>query len=253
MFMNKVVLITGASSGIGAVTAALFAKNGALLSITDRDDLRKTTHECEQISKNKPFTVVGDISKEGDVKNILDSTINHYKKLDILINNAGIMEFGTIENTSLEQLDRVFSTNVRSMYFLTMLAVPYLIESKGNIVNTSSINGIRAFPNCLAYNLSKAAVDHFTRSVSLELASKQIRVNSVNPGVILTQLQRRGGYDEETYRKFLEKSKKTHPLGRPGNPEEVAEAIAFLASDRSSFITGVTLSVDGGRHAVCPR
>ncbi|KAG8302751.1 3-oxoacyl-[acyl-carrier-protein] reductase FabG-like [Homalodisca vitripennis] len=255
MFTGKVVLITGASSGIGAATAVHFAKNGAFLSLTGRnqENLQKVASECEKVCKTKPFLVIGDLSNESDTKNILESTVKHYDKLDILINNAGILELGSIENTSLDQYDRVFNTNVKSIYHLTMLAVPHLIKTKGNIVNVSSVNGVRSFPGLLAYNMSKSAVDQFTKCVALELASKQVRVNSVNPGVILTELQKRGGIDEESYKKFLERSKETHALGRPGNPAEVADAIAFLASEHSSFITGVNLCVDGGRHAMCPR
>lgn len=169
------------------------------------------------------------------------------------MNCAGIIELGSIENTSLDQYDRLFNVNVRSIYYLTMLAVPHLIQTKGSIVNVSSVNGIRSFPNVLAYNMSKSALDQFTRCTALELAPKQVRVNSVNPGVTVTELQKRGGLDEEAYTKFLERSKETHALGRPGQPEEVARAIAFLASDDSSYITGASLPVDGGRHAMCPR
>lgn len=255
MFSGKVVLITGASSGIGAATAIHFAKAGAYLSLTGRnqDNLLKVATECEKVGKNKPFTVTGDLSNEVDTTNILESTVKHYDRLDVLVNNAGIIEFGTIENTTLGQYDRLFNTNVRSIYHLTMLAVPHLIKTKGNIVNISSVNGVRSFPGVLAYNMSKSAVDQFTKCVALELASKQVRVNSVNPGVILTELQKRGGVDEEAYKKFLERTKETHALGRPGKPQEVADAIAFLASEQSSFITGVNLCVDGGRHAMCPR
>merc|ERR1712088_199768 len=140
--------------------------------------------------------------------------------------------------------------NVRSLYHPTMLATPHLIKTKGNIVNVSSVNGMRSFPGVLAYNLSKAAVDQFTRCVALELAPKQVRVNCVNPGVIVTELQKRGGLDDEKYAKFLEHSKTTHALGRVGQPEEVAKAICFLASDDATFSTGVCLPVDGGRHAM---
>ncbi|XP_054285723.1 3-oxoacyl-[acyl-carrier-protein] reductase FabG-like [Macrosteles quadrilineatus] len=255
MFAGKVVLITGASSGIGAATALHFAKSGAFLSLTGRnqENLQKVASECEKVSKNKPFMIIGDLSNESDTKNILESTVKHYDKLDVLVNNAGVLEFGSIENTSLEQYDRVFNTNVKAIYHLTMLAVPHLTKTKGTIVNVSSVNGVRSFPGLLAYNMSKSAVDQFTKCVALELAPKQVRVNSVNPGVIITELQKRGGVDEEAYKKFLERSKETHALGRPGNPQEVAEAIAFLAGEQSSFVTGVNLCVDGGRHAMCPR
>ena len=173
-----------------------------------------------------------------------------FGKLDVLVNNAGVLEMGSIENTSMEQYDRVMGTNMRAVYHLTMMAVPHLEVTKGNIVNVSSVNGIRSFPgnalntdsylsslthcNCtsagvLAYNVSKAALDQFTRCVSLELAAKQIRVNSVNPGVIVTELQKRGGLDTERYEKFLEHSKTTHALGRPGEAGEVSCKIRDIA------------------------
>ncbi|XP_037944298.1 cyclopentanol dehydrogenase-like [Teleopsis dalmanni] len=175
------------------------------------------------------------------------------KYLDVLVNAAGIIETGSIENTNLEQFDRLMNTNVRSVYQLTMLAVPELIKTKGNIVNISSVCGLRAFPNVLAYNISKTAIDQFTRCVALELAAKGVRCNSVNPGVIATELHKRGGMDETAYAKFLEHCKTTHALGRAGEVHEVSGVICFLASEKASFITGVNMPVDGGRHAMCPR
>jgi NAD(P)-dependent dehydrogenase (short-subunit alcohol dehydrogenase family) len=120
-------------------------------------------------------------------------------------------------------------------------------------VNVSSVTGIRAFPGVLAYCASKAAVDQLTRCAALELAPKGVRVNAVDPGVVVSNLHRRGGMGEEKYQTFLEHSKTTHPLGRVGQPEDVADAILFLASDRARWITGVSLSVDGGRHQTCAR
>lgn len=253
-FAGKVVLITGASSGIGAAAAVHFAKLGASLSLTGRkiENLKSVADQCKSIG-SEPFLVTGEITNENDTSRILSETIQKYGQLDVLVNNAGIIETGTIENTSLEQFDRVMNTNIRSIYHLTMLAVPHLIKTKGNIVNVSSVNGIRSFPGVLAYNISKASVDQFTRCVALELAAKQVRCNCVNPGVTVTNLHKRGGMDEETYKKFLEHSKTTHAMGRPGTVDELANAITFLASDAASFITGASLPVDGGRHAMCPR
>lgn len=251
-FAGKVVLITGASSGIGAATAVHLAQLGASLSISGRnkDNLNNVAKRCGQ---SKLFIVTGELTDENDVKNIIDSTIKHYGKLDVLINNAGILEKGSIESTSLEQYDRVFNINVRSVYQLTALAVPHLIKTKGNIVNVSSVNGLRSFPGCLAYCMSKSAVDQFTRCIALELGPKQVRVNAVNPGVVVTNLHRSSGMSEEQLNIFFEHSKETHVLGRTGEVTEVAKTIAFLASDDASFITGATLPVDGGRHAMCPR
>lgn len=252
---GKVAIITGASSGIGAVTAQLFSKLGAVLAITGRnmENLKAVADKCSKEGEKQPLIIQADLTNEGDTKRIIEETIKQYGKLDILVNNAGILETGSILNTSLEQYDRLMNTNVRSIYHLTMLAAPHLIETQGNIVNISSVNGLRAFANVLAYNISKCAVDQFTRCVALELAEKKVRVNAVNPGVVITELQKRGGLGPEAYAAFLERSKTTHALGRPGQPEEVAAAIAFLASDDASFITGASLPVDGGRHAMCPR
>jgi len=252
---GKVAIVTGASSGIGAATAVHFAKLGATLSITGRnvENLKETAKKCVVSGGDEPLMIEADLVKEEDCNKIIADTVSKYGKFDVLVNNAGVLELGSIENTSLEQYDRVMNVNVRAIYNLTMLAVPHLEKTQGNIVNVSSVNGIRAFPGVLAYNVSKAAVDQFTRCVALELAAKKIRVNSVNPGVIITELQKRGGLNEERYAAFLEHSKTTHALGRPGDADEVAKAIGFLASDDASFSTGVSLPVDGGRHAMCPR
>ena len=255
-FAGKVVLITGASSGIGAATAKYLGSLGASLALSGRnvDNLNKIASECVLPNNTpKPFIVTGELTDERDTKAILDKTIEHYGKLDVLVNNAGVIETGSIENTSLDQFDRMMNINVRCIYHLTTLAVPHLVKTKGNIVNVSSVNGIRSFPGVLAYCVSKAAVDQFTRCVALDLAPKQVRVNSVNPGVTITNLHKRGGMNEEQYKQFLQRTKDTHALGRPGDATEVAQAIAYLASDAASFITGTSMPVDGGRHAMCPR
>lgn len=257
MFSNKVVLITGASSGIGAETAKEFSKLGAKIVITGRnkDNLAKVAEECKEVSPDKlePLIIIADMDVENDVENIMKTTIDHFKKLDVLVNNAGVLESGSIETTSLEQYDRVMGTNVRSPYHLTMLAAPHLVKSKGNIVNVSSVTGMRSFPNVLAYCMSKAALDQFTRCVALELAPKGVRVNAVNPGVIVTGLHKKGGMNDEQYEAFLKKCAETHAIGRPGEAREVSSVIVFLASEGASNITGATLPVDGGRHAMCPR
>ncbi|RVE54134.1 hypothetical protein evm_001257 [Chilo suppressalis] len=258
MFNEKVVLITGASSGIGAATAPEFAKLGACLVLTGRnkENLDEVSKQCENLSprKLKPLVVIGDINNESDVENIIKQTLDHYSRLDILVNNAGILESGSIETTSLAQYDRVMNTNVRGPYQLTMLAAPHLVKTRGNIVNVSSVTGLRSFPNVLAYCMSKSALDQFTRCVSLELASKGVRVNAVNPGVIDTGIHMKSTMNEQQYQEFLIKCKETHAIGRAGSAKEVASVIVFLADDRlASNITGATIPVDGGRHAMCPR
>ena len=194
-----------------------------------------------------------DLTDESRVEQLVADTVQHFGRLDILVNSSGIIEFGSIEKTSLEQFDRVMNINLRSVYHLMMLSTEHLIQTKGNVVNVSSVNGLRSFPNVLSYCISKSAIDQLTRCAAIELAAKQVRVNAVNPGVITTGLQKRGGLSDEDFHKFLEHSKTTHALGRPGQAEEVANTIAFLASDHASFITGASIPVDGGRHALCPR
>lgn len=255
-FIDKVVIVTGASSGIGAGTAVHFAKQGAWLVLVARNaaNLAEITSKCIPThSAPSPLQIVADVTVEADVKRVIDETLAKFKKINVLVNSAGIIARGSIENSSLADFDNVMNVNVRSIFHLTQLAVPHLVATKGSIVNVSSVNGMRSFPGVLAYNMSKSALDQFTECVALELAGKGVRVNSVNPGVIITDIHKRGGMDDETYAKFLEHSRTTHALGRPGNVQEVAEAIGFLASERASFITGAILPVDGGRHSMCPR
>ncbi|XP_078282091.1 3-oxoacyl-[acyl-carrier-protein] reductase FabG [Rhinoraja longicauda] len=252
---DKVALITGASSGIGAGTATLFAKLGAKLALNGRnvESLGKVGQECEQVGAHTPLLLPGDLTDEVTVSRLVEETIGHYGQLDVLVNSAGILLMGTIETTTMEQYDHIMNVNVRSLYHLSRVAVPHLIHSKGCIVNVSSVNGQRSFPGVLAYCMSKAAVDQMTRCMALDLAPREVRVNAVSPGVIVTDIHKRAGLNDGDYAKFLSKCKVTHAMGRPGQVQEVAQAIAFLASDAASFITGVTLPVDGGRHAMCPR
>ncbi|XP_013791929.2 uncharacterized protein LOC106475799, partial [Limulus polyphemus] len=196
----------------------------------------------------QPLCIIGDLTIESDIERIMMSTIETYGRLDILVNNAGILIEESAQNGSLETLDLLWKTNVRSVYHLTMLAVPHLIESKGSIVNVSSIVGIKGSATHLSYTISKGAIDQFTRSVALDLAPKQVRVNSVNPGVIETNLFSTNGRDAK---EFMSEAARCHPLGRVGQPQEVATAIAFLASDEASFISGETLVIDGARLASC--
>ncbi|CAO1297122.1 unnamed protein product [Diamesa tonsa] len=249
-FTNKVVIITGASSGIGAGAAEYLSTLGASLVLTGRskDKLEETAKKC----KGSPLLVVGDVNVEVDRVNIINKTIEKFGKLNVLVNNAGMGEGGDIQSTTMDQYDRIMSTNVRSVFHLTQLAVPHLVATQGNIVNVSSVAGLRSFPGFLAYCMSKAALDQFTKCVALDLAPKNVRVNSINPAVIVTDFFRRMGMSDEAREAFLEKGKETHALGRVGTVQETAHAIAFLASDHATFITGTQLPVDGGKAIMCP-
>jgi NAD(P)-dependent dehydrogenase (short-subunit alcohol dehydrogenase family) len=180
-------------------------------------------------------------------------TVQQFGQIDVLVNAAGIVSSGNVETTSLDDWDKMMNINLRSVFALTQKCIPSLKESKGNIVNVSSVTGTRAFPGVLAYCVSKAGIDQFTRCTALELASSGVRVNAVNPGVVVTNLHKRGGMTDEDYSAFLEHAKETHPLGRPGEPEEVAELIYFLSSDKAGWITGETFAIDGGRAQTCAR
>lgn len=251
-FADKVVLITGASSGIGAATAKYFAKRGADLSLAGRNEaaLRNVAMDCHRIGGKQTLIKIGNIAEEKVVQELVEGTIARYGKLDVLVNNAGFLEMGSVENPDILGIyDRTFGVNVRAVLQLTSLAAPYLAETKGNIVNVSSVAGLRPLAGTLAYGMSKSTVDQLTRCTALELAPKQVRVNAVNPGSVVTRIQERAGIDLELYK---EKAKVTHALGRAGLPEEVASVIGFLASDAASFVTGATVPVDGGRHCLTP-
>jgi NAD(P)-dependent dehydrogenase (short-subunit alcohol dehydrogenase family) len=247
------VLITGASSGIGRATAELFLASGATVALAGRREsaLEEVAEGCK--GEGRAFIIPADLANEKQSESCIEEAAGRMGGLDVLVNAAGILKSGRIEETSLGLWDEMMNINLRSVFHLCQLAVPHLEKSRGNIVNVSSVTGLRAFPGVLAYCVSKAGVDQLTRCVALELAPKGIRVNAVNPGVVVTGLHRSGGMNDEAYARFLEHSKTTHPLGRVGEPGEVAELIYFLASDRASWITGATISIDGGRSLTCAR
>lgn len=251
-FSDKVVLITGASSGVGAGTAVAFAKEGASLAITARSlsNLEQTKKNCIAVAAQgtpQPFIIIADITKEADIQRIVTETVSKFGKIDILVNNAGANKYHTIDNITMDLFDFVIQTNLRSVYFLTNLVIPYLQKSQGCIVNVSSIGGVRPTFNANTYCASKAALDQFTRCSAVELGPKKIRVNTVSPGLIAGSFQKSAGMDEEVYRKMMEGVKQSYPLGRIADPEDVADAICFLASEKAKYITGVVLPVDGGK------
>jgi NAD(P)-dependent dehydrogenase (short-subunit alcohol dehydrogenase family) len=183
----------------------------------------------------------------------VQSAISAFGGIDVLVNAAGVIATGSLETTTDEVWDRMMAVNARAPFRLMRAALPHLTPRKGAVVNVSSVNGLRSFPGVLAYCVSKSAVDQLTRCAAIELAPHGVRVNAVNPGVTVTNLHRRSGMGEADYASFLERSKTTHPLGRPGNPIDVAEMILFLASEKASWMTGETIAIDGGRHLTCAR
>ena len=250
----KIAIITGASSGIGRATALLFAEKGAKVIAIGRNE-KELNLLRDEIHEKKGFLKIylSDIRETSQVDRLIIEITDNFEQIDVLVNAAGIIGSGSIENTTLDDWDKMMNINVRSAFYLMQKCVPCLEKAKGNIVNVSSVTGTRAFPNVLAYCVSKAAMDQLTRCTALELAEKGIRVNAVNPGVVVTNLHKRSGMSEEDYEKFLKNGKKTHPLGRVGQAAEIADLIYFLASEKAAWITGATYEIDGGRAQTCAR
>lgn len=249
--MQKFALITGATSGIGFATLKKFIAENFFVIGVGRN--KSKLEELKNKFSDSIDVFQADLSKAKDRLNLVDYLKAKNYELDVLVNSAGILRNGNIENTSLDAWNEMIETNLTSVFHLMNLCIPLLEKRKGSIVNVSSVTGLRSFPNILAYCVSKAGVDHLTRCSALELAPKGIRVNAVNPGVVVTNCHLNSGMDLETYNQFLERSKTTHPIGRVGNPEEIAELIFFLASEKASWITGETIAIDGGRHLTCAR
>ncbi len=250
----RAAIVTGASSGIGRATAQRLAKDGCHLLAVGRDE-RALQATCDAIvtAGGVAHALVADVTASDAPKNIVAKAMGLFGRIDVLVNAAGIIASGAVADTTDAAWDTMLDVNVRAPFRLIREATSALNASRGAIVNVSSVTGTRAFPGVAAYCVSKAAVDQLTRVAALEMAAAGVRVNAVNPGVVVSNLHRRGGMDDAKYAAFLEHSKATHPLGRPGSPEDVADLIAFLASSQSAWITGTTVSVDGGRHLTCLR
>ena len=242
-FENKVVLITGGTRGIGFAAAKLFAQEGAHVVIVGRDQ-DKTTEAARDVPGRGE---AGDMSNAADCEHIVAQTLGSFGDLDVLVNCAGVIfRNRTVEQTSEEEWDTTFDVNVKGTFLMSKYALPALRKTKGGIVNVSSYVGLVGFAGASAYAASKAAILNLTRSMALDHAKEGIRVNAVCPGSVDTEMihtawQQFG--DVEQARKLWAGK---HPLGRIASPEEVGNAILFLASEEASFITGVALPVDGG-------
>lgn len=249
-FTGKSAIVTGATSGIGRAVALRFSQGGANVVAIGRNQkaLDQLKDEIDNV-----LVIKADVTNPEEMQGAVAHTIDTLGHLNVLVNAAGHISSGTIETTSLAAWDAMMNVNLRAAFNLMQIASPHLIESRGNVVNISSVTGLRSFPGVLAYCVSKAGLDQLTRCAALELAPKGVRVNAVNPGVVITEIHKRGGMDDEGYEKFLEHSRTTHPLGRVGLASEVAELVCFLASEEASWITGGTYSIDGGRALTCAR
>ncbi|XP_067660231.1 3-oxoacyl-[acyl-carrier-protein] reductase FabG-like [Haliotis asinina] len=241
-FAGRVVLITGASVGLGEGAPLHFAKKGAKLSLTGRDTTRlegvaKRCLECG-IPDGDILTLTGDLTDAAFRKTTIEKTVAKFGSLDVLVNNAGLVFPGESMGMSETQYDQTMDLNMKVPFLLSQLAVPNLEKTQGNIVNITSLSGYRAMPEIGIYCVSKAVLDMFTQCLALELAPKKVRVNSVSPSTVPTAIFGREGSDKEA---------SVNPLGRLGTPQDVAEAVGYLASDAASYVTGQILLGDGGR------
>tara|TARA_B100000676_G_scaffold308062_1_gene367957 strand:+ start:37 stop:765 length:729 start_codon:yes stop_codon:yes gene_type:complete len=237
---NKIILITGSNAGIGKSTLKLLEKEKCTIIATSRKTKKK--------NKKNIFYYDLDVRNENQWKELIKFIKIKFGRLDCLINNAGIRVSGKIENTSLELWNDIIKTNLTSIFLGCKYAVPLLKKGKkASIVNLTSISGIRGIKNMLAYSASKGAIVTFTASLALDLAKYKIRVNAIAPGAVDTKMLWSLKKEINSDNKFNQRIKETHPIGRIATPEEIANAVIFLAGEKSSFITGITLPVDGGR------
>lgn len=250
-FAGKVVVVTGASSGIGRASALAFSREGAAVVLVARDGEALAAVAAE--APGPTAVVAADVMADDTPARVTGTAVERFGGIDVLVNAAGVIGTASTDATPDELFDRMFAINVRGPFRLMREAFPHLQARKGNVVNVSSVNGLRAFAGVAVYCSSKAALDHLTRCAALDWAPHGVRVNCVNPGVTVTNLHRRGGMDETRYAAFLERAKETHPLGRPGRADEIADLVLFVASDKAGWITGDTIAVDGGRHLTCLR
>lgn len=244
MTNQNVVIVTGASSGIGAATAKRFARDGYRVVLNSRssDDLKAIASE---IGSESTLICPGDVSKPEDVEALIQTTVEKFGQINTLVNNAGVATFGDIEEMSVEEWDKVMAVDARGPFLTIRAALPHLEKAKGAIVNVSSVSGIGGDWRGFVYNAAKGALSNMTRAMALDLATKGVRINAVAPSLTKTEMATGVLENQSVMAEF----EKRLPMQRPAEPEEIADVIAFLASDDARFVNGVILPVDGGLSA----
>jgi NAD(P)-dependent dehydrogenase (short-subunit alcohol dehydrogenase family) len=251
---NRTALVTGATSGIGREAARALSREGASVAIAGRR-VERLEELAEEIrgAGGEVIELPGDVTDPESTASWVEETVETLGGLDVLVNSAGIIATGGLRDTSDETWTRMMDVNFWGLMQLSRAVIgPMEDRGGGSIVNVSSVCSYRPFPGVTAYCVSKAAVDMLTQCLSLELAESGIRVNAVNPGVVVSELHTATGAVAD-YEAFLERGRSTHPLGRVGQPEDIASLIVFLASDDSSWITGGCFPIDGGRNLLGAR
>lgn len=240
-FQDKVVVITGAGSGIGAGTAQRFAREGANVVLVGRtqEKLEKT---AATLSQGKHLVAPCDVSVPEEVEALAQRVMEKYGRVDVLVNNAGTVVQGLIHEVKLEDWQKLMDIDLNGVFYCLRFFMPAILKSKGNVVNVSSVSGLGGDWGMSPYNAAKGAITNFTRSLAMDYAADGVRVNAVCPGFTFTDLTEDMKQDEALLKKFYERI----PMGRAGEPEDLADAIAFLASNDARYITGVNLPVDGG-------
>jgi len=251
-FTNKVVLITGATGGIGSATAKLFAENGARLALqSTRKQSAVALAEKLQLPEERFIALEADVAQEADVKNYVGAVMQKFGRIDAFFNNAGVEgKIQPIHETTADNLEKVFGVNVYGVYYGLKHVLPVMLAQKsGSIINTASVAGLTGFPGMAPYVASKHAVIGLTRTAALEAATSGVRVNAICPAPVNTRMMRSieaaSGNPEEVRKNF----ESIVPLSRYAEPAEIAQLVYFLASERASFITGGTYLIDGGMTA----
>ncbi|WP_170533364.1 SDR family NAD(P)-dependent oxidoreductase [Ruegeria atlantica] len=237
---NKVILITGGGTGIGKATASAFIANGAKVVITGRR--QSVLEEATQKLGPQAYAIVGDVSKDGEPARIIEETIRKFGRLDVLVNNAGTGKMGPLSETSDQDIESIYRTNVFGPLAFAREATPHLANSKGAIINISSVVARGMMPGAAVYASSKAAVDHATRLIAAELGPMGIRVNAVAPGLTDTEITADVKSNEQMLGMIIAQT----PMGRIGEPEDIANAVLLIADNRAGWITGQSVQAGGG-------
>ena len=245
---GKTAIITGGGEGIGKATALLFCKEGAKVGITGRTKKKLDEVVKEAKGSGEIIALPGDVAKEDQVKSIVEKFVKKFKKIDILFNNAGVLEVGTVTTTSVEAWDNIIDINVKGTFLMSRHVVPHMLKNGGgSIINNSSVLGFIGCQNTVAYNTSKGAIMQFTRSLALDHAKQGIRVNTICPGFIKTKMNEDFiGNPPDAQKQLDEIAAGLVPMGKRGEPDDIAYALLYLAGDESKYVTGSSIVVDGG-------